>query len=474
MSMLSFLSSLRARVALATVVAVALVVGIVGWFVVTNFAGSELDAVNSRLIDRAERISPTSGGSFDLPPPGVRVNDPVELALVQSGDVVRLIENGRVVGVRGDVEGAANLPVVTPIGLSYADVDGESWRVLTLQLPAVFGPVGVSRTLQVAAPLAPVEASVARLRGSVISLGLVALAIAAAAGWAFGGIALRSLRRLRVTATQVSSTRDLSTRVPTGEGSPTEVEELAASLNAMLERLQRSSAETLAALAATRRFTADAGHELRTPLTAMGANLETLRRNPDLAPEERSKILAETIQEQDRLTALLGSLQALARADAGAMMEREPVDVGEVADAAVEAARRRHPESLIELDDGEPMPIEAWPQGIRLLIDNLVENGVRHGRGRVELCLSRNGDEAVILEVADAGPGIPEAERQRVFGRFVRGAGAQGEGSGLGLALVQQQVLLHGGTIEIGEAAMGGALFTVTLPARSKPEVAAQ
>ena len=278
--------------------------------------------MNARLIDRAERISPTSGGSFDLPPPGVRVNDPVELALVQSGDVVRLIENGRVVGVRGDVEGAANLPVVTPIGLSYADVDGEPWRVLTLQLPAVFGPTGVGRTLQVGAPLAPVEASVARLRGSVISLGLVALAGAAAAGWAFGGIALRSLRRLRVTATQVSSTRDLSTRVPTGEGSPTEVEELASSLNAMLERLQRSSAETLAALAATRRFTADAGHELRTPLTVMGANLETLRRNPDLAPEERSKILAETIQEQDRLTALLdvppGACASRRRRDDGA------------------------------------------------------------------------------------------------------------------------------------------------------------
>ena len=120
------------------------------------------------------------------------------------------------------------------------------------------------------------------------------------------------------------------------------------------------------------------------------------------------------------------------------------------------------------------MPIEAWPQGIRLMIDNLVENGVRHGRGRVELSLSRNGDEAVVLRVADAGPGIPEAERERIFGRFVRGAAAQGEGSGLGLALVQQQVLLHDGTIDIGESALGGALFTVTLPARSKPEVAAQ
>jgi two-component system sensor histidine kinase PrrB len=271
----------------------------------------------------------------------------------------------------------------------------------------------------------------------------------------------------------VSSTRDLSTRVPTGEA-PTEVEELAGSLNAMLERLQRSSAETLAALAATRRFTADAGHELRTPLTAMGANLETLRRNPDLPAEERTKILAETIQEQDRLTALLGSLQSLARADAGAMMEREPVDVGELADAAVEAARRRHPEALIDLADGEPLPIEAWPHGIRLMIDNLVENAVRHGRGRVEIILGPDGDDRVMLAVADAGPGIPEGEREKVFGRFVRGSSAEGDGSGLGLALVRQQVLLHDGTIEIGESALGGALFTVRLPVQSKPEVAAQ
>jgi two-component system sensor histidine kinase PrrB len=108
------------------------------------------------------------------------------------------------------------------------------------------------------------------------------------------------------------------------------------------------------------------------------------------------------------------------------------------------------------------------------MIDNLVENAVRHGRGRVEIALGPDGDDRVKLAVADAGPGIPEEEREKVFGRFVRGSAAEGDGSGLGLALVQQQVLLHDGTIEIGESALGGALFTVRLPVQSKPEVAAQ
>jgi signal transduction histidine kinase len=397
----------------------------------------------------------------------------VQRALAGSGDVVRLVENGVVVGAAGEAKGVLGLPVRVPLGLSDHDVGGQMWRMYAISASTPLGTPDIGRQIQIATPLAPVRESINRLSSRVVTGGLAALIGAAVAGWLFGGVALRSLGRLRGTATQVSSTRDLSVRVPVGDG-PAEVDELAASLNAMLERLQHSSGETVAALEATRRFAADAGHELRTPLTAMGANLETLRRNPGLAEDERNKILGETIEEQARLVALLTALQSLARADARAGMEHEPVDVGELADAAVEAARRRHPEARIDLAEGDAVPIDAWQAGIRLMIDNLIENAVRHGGGSVDLRVSHLDGGGALVEVDDAGPGVPEEERESIFGRFTRGTTATGEGSGLGLALVAQQAALHGGRVEVGSSDAGGARFTIRLPANPGPESSPQ
>ena len=188
----------------------------------------------------------------------------------------------------------------------------------------------------------------------------------------------------------------------------------------------------------------------------MGANLETLRRNPGLDEDERTKILSETIEEQARLVALLTALQSLARADARAGMDHELVDVGEIADAAVEAARRRHPQARIDLAEGDAVPIDAWPAGLRLMLDNLIENAVRHGGGSVDLRVSPFDGGGALIEVDDAGPGVPADERDAIFDRFSRGSTAAGDGSGLGLALVGQQAALHGGSVEVGDIGCGG------------------
>jgi len=121
-----------------------------------------------------------------------------------------------------------------------------------------------------------------------------ALGLLACAGLVYwiASLALRPLGRLREGAARVSSTRDLTARLPAWEG-PEEVDDLARSLNAMLARLEGSAAQTEAALAAARRFTADAGHELRTPLTSLRTNLDTLARNPDLPQEERARVVEE-------------------------------------------------------------------------------------------------------------------------------------------------------------------------------------
>ncbi|MGH8929721.1 MAG: HAMP domain-containing sensor histidine kinase [Egibacteraceae bacterium] len=307
------------------------------------------------------------------------------------------------------------------------------------------------------------------LAGRFAGVGVVVLGLVGAAGLALGDLALRPLRTLREGAERVASTRDLATRLPSGDG-PEEVDALAGSLNEMLARLQRSTAETEATLEASRRFAADAGHELRTPLTSMQANLEVLEHATGLTGEER-RVLGDVLREQRRIVLLLDALQALARGDAAAAVSRESFDLVDVVDASVEQARTRNPHATIGFTYPEQAPMSGWPQGIRVLVDNLLANALRHGRpdGRIDVSLAVSDGRAQ-LTVDDDGPGIPAAERERVFERFVRGRSARGPGSGLGLALVAQQARLHHGTATLTQSPLGGTRATVSLGRDGLPE----
>ena len=218
----------------------------------------------------------------------------------------------------------------------------------------------------------------------------------------------------------MTSAEDLSTPLP-DEG-PDEVRSLAGALNGMLARLQASTA-------ATRRFAADAGHELRTPLTGLRANLDTLARNPDLPEAERAALLRESSAEQDRIVHLLEGLQALARGEAADALPREDVELGDLVDAAVYGARRRHPGVTYELreHDAEGATVHGWANGLRLVVDNLLENAALHGGGRVDVDLARE-DGRWLLRVADDGPGDPGG-RARAAARAVR-ARARHDGAG--------------------------------------------
>jgi two-component system sensor histidine kinase PrrB len=233
----------------------------------------------------------------------------------------------------------------------------------------------------------------------------------------------------------------------------------------MLARLERSAAATEEALEATRRFAGDAGHELRTPMTALRANLGALRRNPQLQPSERAAALAEAEREAERAARLLEALQTLARGDARSALPWEMVDLSALAEAAIDGARARHPEIDWSLEvPPEELELAGWPDGLRALIDNLLENAARHGRpgGNVRAAVERDGDVAVVT-VDDDGQGVDPAEHERIFERFARGSGAGADGSGLGLALVRQQARLHGGEATVSESSLGGARFQARL-----------
>lgn len=298
-----------------------------------------------------------------------------------------------------------------------------------------------------------------RLARRLVAVNLGVLALVGAAGLALGGLALRPLAVLRAGAERVASTRDLATRLPQGDG-PEEVDALAGSLNAMLARLQRSTAQTEATLAASRQFAADAGHELRTPLTSVRANLDVLARSPSLSADER-RIMTDILREQQRLLDLLDGLQRLARGDAAPAVPRERLDLGDIVDASVTTARARHPRATITFAGPAEVPIDGWSDGLRLVIDNLLDNALRHGRpdGRVAVSLAVDGGVAR-LTVDDDGPGIPPGDRARVFERFARGP-TDAPGSGLGLALVAQQAAAHGGGAVIDSSPQGGARIVV-------------
>ena len=266
---------------------------------------------------------------------------------------------------------------------------------------------------------------------------------------------MRPLARLQEGAARVGGAEDLNTPLP-DEG-PDEVRSLAGALNAMLARLQASTA-------ATRRFAADAGHELRTPLTSLRANLDTLERNPDLPEDQRAALLRESAAEQDRIVHLLDGLQALARGEAADALPRESVELGDLVDAAVYAARRRHPgRRLRAAREPARARVHGWPNGLRLIVDNLLENA-SHPRRRAGRRRPRaRRTTGWLLRVADDGPGIPEAERERLLEPFARGRGTTAPGTGLGLAIVAQQVALHGGTLTMADSPLGGLAVEVRL-----------
>jgi two-component system sensor histidine kinase PrrB len=189
------------------------------------------------------------------------------------------------------------------------------------------------------------------------------------------------------------------------------------------------------------------------------ATLSTLRRHPDVDVARREAMLDDALTQQRRLVDLIDGLQALARGDAGPL-EHEPVDLTELVDEVATAAGARHPGVVVAVElPAAPVVVDGWEPGLRMVVENLVTNAIRHGGAHVCVTLHATGP---VLSVDDDGPGVPDDERERIFAPFARIDGAETPGSGLGLALVAQQAGHHGAHVEVTTApTLGGARFTV-------------
>ena len=212
-------------------------------------------------------------------------------------------------------------------------------------------------------------------------------------------------------------------------------------------------------------------HEMKTPLTAV-RGLTQLLSGFDLSPAERARVVAMVGEETERLGGMIESLNAAERmrlADFAATAR--PVDLGALA-ARRAAAIGPGAKGRVSAEAGDG-PFVLGDEGLLArVVDNLVSNALKFSPpdSPVRIAVSLRGDEA-LLTVTDEGPGIPEAERERVFGRFVRGSGAGGaEGLGLGLSLVHEVVSWHRGRASVRSAGGTGSVFEVVLPAfRGEP-----
>jgi two-component system sensor histidine kinase PrrB len=453
--------SLRWRVVVAAVSGVLVTLAIVLAVVFSTFATRERDALDEQLQNtlRQAAARPADGSVANAERASARL---VRLADRAGIGVLATSADGRELSRAGLAE---DYPALRGADRASAphDVlaDGQRLRVATRD--GTFA--SEAAWLTVIVPTAVVDDRIAALRTRVLAAGAggVVLALVLAAG--LTRIALRRLDRLRAEADRLSTPG----HAQLARGGPREIDELTRSLNAMLERLRAANAARDAALEASRRFAADAGHELRTPLTTMGTDLDTLARTGTLDAMQR-ELVADLGAEHERLRSLLAALQALARGDAPATVQRQLVDVGELVDLAADAARTRHPHVNLRctLDPASQLDVIAWSEGLRLAFDNLLDNAARHGAQTVSVTATpREGGIDVIVD--DDGPGIAASERTRVFERFVRGHAARGDGSGLGLALVEQQVRLHGGSIDISDSPMGGARVRMRIPRTSDP-----
>ncbi len=344
------------------------------------------------------------------------------------------------------------LPARAVLGFADVVVRGKTWRSFSVATP--------NRVIQVAQPLQIRQrlAAEAALR-SVMPLLAVAPLMAIAVWWLVT-LAFRPLQRV---ATGVRA-RDAESLAPLPlAGLPDEVTPLVQALNALLQRLDAS-------FGAQRAFVSDAAHELRSPLTALRLQIGQLRRSPDAAA--RDAALDSLSAGVERAVRLVEQLLTLARSEPGARhgsgekareTAREPIDLGElvrqaVADTVPYAVSRG---TEFELDAQDGVMLQGDRVALAALARNLADNAVRYApaHSRVQVQVATEGG-APVLRVDDAGPGIPPAERERVFDRFYRreadGEGEAAQGTGLGLAIVKSVAERHGATVSLSDSPLRG------------------
>jgi heavy metal sensor kinase len=426
-----------------------------------NHLGARIDGVERLIGSMARELGPAE-----------MQDEFREYAALTLGDVLLEVAdaNGLIL-CRPTLSGweALRPPVVArasgaPLAIANGVVDDQPYRVAAER--TTLG--GRTYDIVAALPMGPATDALVRF-GWIIGVLAPGVWIAAGiGGYAISRRALTPVDRMTRDA-QAMTVRNLDRRldVPAADD---EIRRLAVTFNDMLARLEAGVADMA-------RFTAEAAHELRTPVTLVRttADLALSRERPEA---EYRQALAEVLAHAEQMSALVGELLVLARADAG--VEPRETAVVDLVSVATEAARSVGSQSAprrltVDVDvPDRPVEIAGDPASLRRLVLILLDNAIKYttpgGAVRLRVANAPAGDDraGVVLEVIDTGPGVDPAERSRVFDRFYRGAAARQQvagGTGLGLSIAQAIVTRHRGTIEIGAGEHGaGCRVRVVLP----------
>ena len=442
--------SLRRRLTFASGIGAALVTSAAALAVVT----SQWSAERGKIVETAELLSLDQTDTAQVRDGGV-VREPVE-----SGQFAMALVGDEVVATTGNVTDAAGEIAIDDaidagsfgedtITISEFDADGARWA--TAATTCFDADACTSVAVAVRAPSWG-DALAARWLQVALAAAVVTAVASVGAAW----LVTRALRPVDAMRSELMSTTasDLSHRVPVPQTGD-ELEALATTLNDTLDRLED-------AVTANQRFTADAAHELRSPLAGIRAAVELRAGSGD------DSLLEDTLAEIDRAAALIDDLLLLADGERLAA-RHEATDLDEVVRNEVAALSLRQGQLSVSVST-EPAHVSVERSTIARVLRNLLDNASQHGNGTLTVGLTA-GQGTAVLTVDDNGPGIPDAERARVFDRFVRldeSRNRASGGTGLGLAIVKEVIQAHGGTIGIDDSPDGGARFVVRLPLSSR------
>jgi signal transduction histidine kinase len=433
----------RLRSALAAAVVVAVTSLLAGGVLLVVARGILLDNVNTAADDRAGQVAASlKGGASDVTAllrPSARDRTVVQV----------LDASGVVVAASDALAGQAPMSPLRPAPdqrlREQRRLPGEPFRIVALGAAT---PDGM-RTVLVGESLDAVDdATGAILVALLLGLPLLGLVV----GWAtflFVGRTLRPVEAMRAQATLITS-RNLHERLPVP---PTddEIAALAATMNTMLDRIEAASA-------AQRRFVGDASHELRSPLATVQANADLLEQAS--LDEAAARSVGRIRTESARMGRLVEDLLLLARADDNALRQRrQDVDLDDIVYNERERLGHERPDLDVRVSF-EPVRVVGDADGLLRAVRNLVDNSARHAAHRVTISVGTRDDRAEIV-IGNDGPPIPPADRERIFGRFVRLDDSRSRtdgGSGLGLAIARDIVTTHGGTLTVDDLDRGVAM----------------
>jgi two-component system OmpR family sensor kinase len=485
--------SLRSRLLVAFVVPLVAVLALVGIVSVTAVRHQLLTQVDTRLDTATDRSRdyPTGPGRSSPPRAGQEAAGPD----ADAGPGPAFL------GARGQGEGTLGATVrdgvctsAGVLGARGQEIElSDGQQALLAALPAAGGPVtldlggdlGSYRLLATPSPAGDVLVTGLPLRGAAdavrnlvlveVLAGLLALLAAAGAAVLVVRRELRPLDRVAATATRVAELPlatgevQLAERVPPEDTDPrTEVGQVGAALNRLLDHVEGSLAARQESETRVRQFVADASHELRTPLASIRGYAELVRRTGGEVSPDVGRAMVRVESEALRMQELVEELLLLARLDAGRELSREDVDLTALVVDAVGDAHAAGPGHRWQVDLTDvPVVVPGDPARLHQVLANLLANVRSHTPdGTAATVRLRAEDGWAVLAVHDDGPGVPPALRARVFERFARGDASRSRAAGstgLGLAIVDAVVTAHGGRVRL-DSEPGRTVFTVRLP----------